>query len=255
MDLKILITGSTGQLGSALLQQLKSTEYNVKITSRRKPESTGQFEWVYSDLVSGEGLEEAVKDVDVIIHTATSPMKNSKIVDVSAFGKFVSNLPHIKHFIYPSIVGIEDIPFKYYRHKYEAEELVKNSIIPYSIVRATQFHSFVENTLISKPFFKRYFVPGSIKFQSVDVGEFANHLIRLIDKGPQGKTDDFGGPDILSLREMAELKIKINNETNKVVSFSLPGKLYDAFFEGKNTNDTQRIGKITFEEFLRQKRG
>jgi len=81
-------------LGSALLNQLTSPVYEVKLTSRRKPEFTGNFEWVYSDLLSGEGLEEAVKDVDVIIHSATSPIKNSRFIEVSGFEKFLSKLQH-----------------------------------------------------------------------------------------------------------------------------------------------------------------
>lgn len=246
-----MVTGSTGHLGSALLNQLTNSDYKVKVTSRRKPDSTDKFEWVYSDFLSGEGLEEAVKDVEVIIHAATSPQKNSKMIDVTGFGKFLSKLQHIKHFIYPSIVGIEDVPLKYYRHKLEAEELLKNSSIPFTIVRATQFHSFVESLLISKPLFNRYFVPRNIKFQSVDKGEFSNHLIDLINKDPQGRIDDFGGPSIMTLKEMAELKIKINNETNKVVSIPLTGKLYNSLLDGKNTNINQKIGKITFEEYLR----
>jgi len=240
-------------LGSALLNQLTSPDYEVKLTSRRKPEFTGNFEWVYSDLLSGEGLEEAVKDVDVIIHSATSPIKNSRFIEVSGFEKFLSKLQHIKHFIYPSIVGIEDIPLKYYKLKNEEEVLLKNSSIPYTIVRATQFHVFVENLLLSKPLFKRYIIPGGIKFQSVDVGEFANHLIGLIEMDPQGRADDFGGPDIMTLSEMAELKMKINNETKKVLNFSLPGKLYKSFFDGKNTNPIKKVGKITFEEYIRNK--
>ncbi len=247
------MTGSTGQLGSALLNQLKGSDYIVKITSRRKPEGIGHFEWVYSDLLSGEGIEEAVNDVDVIIHAATSPTKDSKNFEVTGFENFLSKLQHIKHFIYPSIVGIEEIPLKYYKLKYEAEELLKNSSIPYTIVRATQFHGFVENLLLSKPLFKRYIIPGNIKFQSVSVDEFAKNLIDFINKGPQGRTDDFGGPDIMTLREMAELKIKINNETNKVLSISLPGKLYKSFCGGKNTNSIQKVGKITFEEHLGKK--
>lgn len=248
--MRVLVTGSTGQLGSALLNQLKGSDYKVKITSRRKPERMGHFEWVYSDLLSGEGLEEAVKDVDVIIHAATSPTKNSKDIEVTGFENFLSKLKHIKHFIYPSIVGIEEIPLKYYKLKYKAEELLKNSSIPYTIVRATQFHDFIENLFLSKPLFKRYVIPGSIKCQSVSVDEFAKHLIDLINKGPQGRIDDFGGPVIMTLREMAELKIKINNETNKIFSISLPGKLYKSFCDGKNTNSLQKAGEITFEEHL-----
>ena len=250
--LKILVTGSTGQLGTALLKQLQGLDYQVKITSRRKPVGV-DFPWVYSDLLSGEGLEEAVKDVDVIIHAATSPIKNSKSIEVAGFGNLLSKLQHIKLFIYPSIVGIEKIPFHYYRLKYKAEELLKNSSVPYTIARATQFHSFVESLFISKPFFKRYIIPGRIKFQSVDINEFARYLIDLANKGPQGKLDDFCGPDIMTLREMAELKIKVNNETNDVLSIPFSGKLYNSLIEGKNTNPIQKKGIITFEEYLRNK--
>ena len=250
--MRILVTGSSGQLGSALLKQLKGSDHQVKITSRRKPEGV-DFTWVYSDLSSGEGLEKAVKDVDVVIHAATSPIKNSKNIEVVGFEKLLSKLHHIKLFIYPSIVGIEGIPFKYYRLKYQAEEILKNSSVPYTIARATQFHNFVENLFLSKPFFKRYIIPGKIKFQSVDVNEYAKRLIDLVDNGPQGKIDDFCGPEIITLREMAELKVKVNNETNDIASIPLSGKLYNSLVEGKNTNPMQKQGIITFEEYLKSK--
>jgi len=251
--LKILITGSTGKLGSALIKQMKGSGHDIKLTSRRKPDNAEEFNWVYSNLLSGEGLEEAIKDIEVIIHAATSPMKNTKDIEVLAFKKFLKKLDHVKHFIYPSIVGIENIPFSYYKHKYKAEELLKMSNVPHTIVRATQFHSFVENLLLSKTLFKRYFIPGEIKFQSVDVDEFANYLINLIDKMPEKKTIEFGGPEILTLKRMAEQKIKINNESNKVITFSFPGKLYTSLVEGKNTNPEKAIGKITFKQYLENK--
>ncbi|MGQ4666554.1 SDR family oxidoreductase [Metabacillus halosaccharovorans] len=251
--LKILVTGSTGKLGSALLNQLESSGYQIKLTSRRKPERIGNGEWVYSDLLSGEGLEEAVKDVDVIIHAATSPVKHSKIVEVSGFKEFLGKMQHIKYMIYPSIVGIGEIPFTYYKQKLEAEELLKNSSIAHTIVRSTQFHHFIENIFLSKPIFNRYIVPGNFKFQSVDVNEFAKHLIGLVEKGPQGRVEDFAGPEILTLKEMAKQKIKLNHEPNKVFSIALPGKLSKSFSDGKNTNPLRKLGRISFEEYLRDK--
>lgn len=251
--LKILVTGSTGQLGSALPNHLKNSGYKVKLTSRRKPDGFEDFEWTYSDLSSGEGLEEAVKDADVILHAATSPMKNSKSVEVSGFKELLKKTQHVKHFIYPSIVGIDEIPFNYYKLKLEAEELLKKSSIPHTIVRATQFHHFIDHLFLSKPFLKRYIVPGKFKCQSVDAGEFAEHLTGLVDKEPQGRAKDFGGPDVMTLREMAELKIKLNNEPNKVLSLSLTGKLYKSFCDGKNTNPARKMGKITFGEYLSEK--
>lgn len=252
-DVRVLVTGSTGYLGSALLFRLKDTEYKVKITSRKRPQDWQQLDWVYSDLVSGEGLEDAVKDVDVIIHAATSPMKNVKKVEIEGLGNLLSKLQHIQHFIYPSIVGIEEIPWKYYQHKLEAEELLSKRTVPYTIARATQFHGFVENLLLSKPFFNRYVIPGRWKVQSVDVHEFATHLIDLVNKGPQEKVEDFGGPEIMTIREMAEVKINTKKEENLVFDVSLPGRISKAFVEGKNTNINIKKGEITFEQFLRNK--
>jgi uncharacterized protein YbjT (DUF2867 family) len=254
INLKILVTGSSGHLGTVLLKTLSNSDYEVKLTSRRKPSFSQNFEWVYSDFMTGEGLDEAVKDVDVIIHTATSPMKNTKEIDVTGLEILLSKVQHIKHFIYPSIVGIDEIPFSYYRYKYEAEKLLNNHSIPYTIVRAAQFHSFVHNLFLSKPLFHRYFVPGKMKFQSVDTGEFANHLLDFIDKGPQGRVDDFCGPEIMTLREMAEQKIKINNESNQVMSIPLAGKLYKSLIQGKNTNESRKKGLVTFAEFLKNQR-
>ena len=81
------------------------------------------YEWVYSDLLTGDGLEEAVRDVDVIIHAATSPVKNSELIEVSGLERLLSKAQNIQHFIYPSIVGIDQIPYKYYKLKYKAEAL------------------------------------------------------------------------------------------------------------------------------------
>lgn len=103
--MNLLVTGSSGQLGSTLLKQLNSSDYQVKLTSRKKPEGIEHFEWVYSDLLTGEGIEEAIKDVDVIIHAATSPIKNSKIVEVSGFKEFIGKLHHIKHLFIRPLLG------------------------------------------------------------------------------------------------------------------------------------------------------
>ena len=87
----------------------------------------------------------------------------------------------------------------------------------------------------------------------MDVNEFASYLIDLIKKGHQGHLDDFCGPEILSLKEMAELKIKIKKESNTALTIPFSGKLYNALIEGKNTNPMQKQGLITYEEYLRNK--
>ncbi|WP_053367966.1 SDR family oxidoreductase [Bacillus sp. FJAT-27245] len=250
--MKILVTGATGKLGSALVDHLRESDNEIRLTSRKRPEYPGIFEWVYCDLKTGEGITDALKDVDVVLHAATSPLRDSTIIEVTGFERFLKEAGHVKHFIYPSIVGIEDIPMRYYKLKCEAEDLLKNSPIPYSIVRGTQFHHFVDQLFLSKPLLKRYILPGKFKFQSVDVSDFARHLIDILNAGPQGKSDDFGGPELLTLKEMALMKAKAMNEPAKVISIPIPGKLSNAFINGKNTNKAQKRGKTTFGEYLKK---
>ncbi len=252
--MQILVTGCTGRLGTALLQHLQESDYRVKITSRRKPEYDGTFAWVYSDLLTGEGVDEAVQDVEIVIHAATSPNQYTKEIEINGFRNLLKKLNKVKHFIYPSIVGIDYIPMKYFQYKLEAEQLLENSSIPYTIVRATQFHDYVEAMFLSKTYFNRYFIPGKIPFQSCAVEDYARHLIAFLDKDPQGRADDFAGPEIMTLKEMAELKIKVYRENNKIVSFALPGNLYKTFREGRGTNPERKLGKITFEQYLRKKK-
>lgn len=58
----------------------------------------------------------------------------------------------------------------------------------------------------------------------------------------------------MTLKEMANMKIAICKEKNKVLSLSMPGKLSKSYVEGKNTNHLQKIGIITFSEYLEKQK-
>jgi len=100
-----------------------------------------------------------------------------------------------------SIVGIDRIPFAYYQRKLAAERLIAESGVPFSILRATQFHSFVA-TLLNEasryPFVMP--IPSGFFVQSVAVEEVAARLCRAIDDGPCGRLRDFGGPEVLPVK-------------------------------------------------------
>src|SRR5260370_7781437 len=122
-----------------------------------------------ADLAIGTGLREAVAGVDVNIHAATNAgvtledatlsafiskalLRHDGSVDVQGTRLLLEYARNagVGHFIYISIVGVELIPFAYYRHKLQAEALVQGSAVPWSIARATQFHSLI-NGMIEQP--------------------------------------------------------------------------------------------------------
>lgn len=130
----ILITGGTGTLGKALSKLLTSQNITHTIGSRNN--TTNKTNWIKLDLLNKIGIKEAIKDKNTIFHLATDIKKDSVITQNLL--EALENKEMI-HFIYISIVGINKVPLTYYKRKLISENLIKQSGIPYSILRATQF--------------------------------------------------------------------------------------------------------------------
>ncbi|HEV2802602.1 MAG TPA: NAD(P)H-binding protein [Pyrinomonadaceae bacterium] len=252
--MKVLVTGGTGSLGRILVRALVREGHAVRIMSqraRRRPEMP-DVEWAQADLASGEGVREAVEGVETVFHLA-SDFNNPEAVDVSGTRRLVeaSREGRISHLVYISIVGIEDIPTNYYRRKREAERIIESSGVPHSIQRATQFHSFV-GSLLSKaarvPFVLP--LPANFKFQSIDEAEVAARLARCLADGPRGRLIDFGGPEVLTLDEMAEAWMEVNGIRKKLIRIPLPGAAAKALRAGKNTTPEGLRGMLRWREWL-----
>jgi len=144
-----LLTGATGTLGSALRPRLSAAGHEVRAASRSPPDDGGTAEWVEVDLATGAGLDAALDDVDVVVHAATAPRGDTEAVDVDGTRRLLTAATEeaVENVVYPSIVGIDDIPYSYYEHKLTAERLVADSDVPSTVLRATQFHSFVHDLL------------------------------------------------------------------------------------------------------------
>ena len=143
--MRVLVTGGSGRLGREFVPLLSAAGHSVRILSR--VQRTGpdlRLSHVVGDLTTGAGLTESVADIDAIVHLA-SDSRNAHAVDVEGTQRLVevARAAGVKHLLYCSIVGIDRIPFRYYECKLEAERLIAESRVPFSILRATQFHSFV----------------------------------------------------------------------------------------------------------------
>lgn len=178
------------------------------------------FEWKFLDLETGEGIHESLDGVEAIVHAATNPLKQN--VDVECTSRLLksSESQGIPHLIYPSIVGIESIPLSYYKNKRNAEQLIKDSFVPYTIQRMTQFHELVAGLLQTLFKFPITMMPGKLQFQSLDVKEAANRILTLYQNGPGGQVVDFTGPEVLILKEMYRSWKDVYPKKRLVVPFS-----------------------------------
>src|SRR5262245_59452514 len=136
--MKIAVFGGTGLIGSQVVERLKAAGHQAVPHSL----STGV------DIVTGQGVDDAVADADVVVNLTNSPTFDDASLDF--FRTSMTSLlaatekGGVGHFVVLSIVGVDQVPqLDYYRAKTLQEEILATGTIPYSIVRATQFMEFM----------------------------------------------------------------------------------------------------------------
>src|SRR5215204_4950837 len=124
-DTEILVTGGTGVLGSKVVERLWSGGIEPRVLSHSNRPGT-----VPGDLLTGEGLEAAVRGVDTIVHCASSPLRKARQTDVGGTERLleIAAKAGVSHVVLISIVGIDRVQYyHYYRVKLETERLVEGS--------------------------------------------------------------------------------------------------------------------------------
>ena len=245
---RVLLTGGTGTLGRRLRPRLEAAGHDVRILSRRPGPAVAQ-----GDLVTGAGLDDAARDIDVIAHCATSPFRRTRRTDVDGTQRLLDaagdSRPHV---VYVSIVGVDRIPFPYYQAKLATEELVGRSGLPHTILRATQFHE-----LLADLFGRLPILPAlrGVTLQPLDADECAARLAELVAGAPAGRVADIGGPHVRTMRDLARLYKDAWGSHRPVVGVPIAGKAARAFKAGHNVCPDNAYGKVTWEQWLMERFG
>ncbi|MBE1574794.1 SDR family oxidoreductase [Amycolatopsis roodepoortensis] len=244
----ILVTGGTGDLGREVVRRLVAGGRPVRIMSRRSRPADEPNEWARCDLKTGDGLVEAVTGVSAIVHCASTLGRGDEQVTrnlVEAAKR--AGGPHL---VYISIVGIDVIRFFYYDEKLACEKVIEESGLPWTVLRATQFHELVARMSSAQRRLPVTIVPSGFRFQPVSTGDVADRLVALVSGPPSGRVPDMGGPEVRSARDLAEAYQRSAGRRKPIVSLWLPGKAARAFRAGGNLTPENATGAGTFEEFL-----
>ena len=257
----ILVTGGTGDLGSKLVQRFLAAGDTVRILSRRPPPvaqgPSPETQWAQGDMETGAGLPDAVAGVDVVVHAATGGGTRAK-ADVPGTRNLLSACKQAgtPHFFYISIVGIEKIPLGYYKVKLECERLIEEAGVPWSNLRATQFHALMDGFL--RMFSRVPFVlpaPSPFKFQPIDTGEVADRMVEHANNGPSGRLPDIGGPEVLRFGDIAKTWLRARGKRRPVVNVPLMGGVARGFKAAYNCTPEHADGKVTWEQWLERRYG
>lgn len=249
--MRVLVTGASGRLGRVVLPRLRADGFAVRAVSRH-PRQDSTVDWKAADLATGEGLGAAVAGVEAVLHLASSPARRTEEVDVRGTRRLVeaAGQAGVSHLLYVSIVGVDRVPFGYYRHKLAAEREVTGGPVPWSILRATQFPGFLEELLRSASRFGPLIGDPAVLAQPVDPGEVAGRLAGMLAAGPSYAIEEFGGPQVLRFDEAARAWRAARRSRRPLLPVRIPGRLGRALRSGGLTTTATPTGTRTWADHL-----
>lgn len=213
--MQVAVVGGTGTLGRPVVRDLVARGHTVRVLSRSAPADPVAGTTHHAvDLVTGNGLDEALKGVYAVVNAASHRGLRSGRVLVSGVRTLLAaeQRARVGHHVDISIVGCERVPFSYYRTKTAQENVVTQGPIPWTLLRATQFHELLDEILAAAA--KARLEPrGGLRFQPVDVNAVAGKLAAAVEAGPSGRVPDVGGPAVHTLTELARARRAVVGES------------------------------------------
>jgi len=242
---RIAVAGGTGAVGTHVVEVARSRGHEVVVLSR----ATGV------DLVAGTGVADALAGVDAVVDVASvQTLKDTKSREF--FGAVTRTLlaaevaAGVAHHVALSIVGIDEAPHGYYAGKVLQEQLVTDGAVPWTILRATQFHEFASQVHGQVTLGPLVVVPR-MRSQTVAAVDVAERLVDLVEAGPSGRVADLGGPEVAAMPDLVRAWARVTGDRRRVVAVPLPGALGKAMRDGTLvTGPGADHGATTFQQWL-----
>lgn len=212
--------GASGLIGTLLVDLLTREGEEVVAASRRSG----------VDVLTNKGLAKALAGADTLVDVTNSPsFEDEDVMDF--FVGSTTNLvaaaraAGVGHYVALSIVGGDELPASgYLRAKVAQERIIASSGLPYTIVRATQFHEFaaaiVESMVVETDADEDdehdVRVPDAL-IQPIAATEVAAFLAEVAISPPRNHAVDIGGPEKISFARLAREVLSLRHDDQRVV--------------------------------------
>jgi len=244
--MKILVVGGTGLIGKDVSKKLTAAGHEVIIGSP----SCGV------DVISGEGLVKAMERTDVVIDLSNSASPDDQTA-LNFFRAAGENLishekkADVKHHLVLSIVGTDRATYiGYLQAKKEQEDIVKNSGIPYTIIRSTQFHEHM-TTLVAVQGTETEVNISTVDYQPIAATDVVDMVVKLALEEPKNGLVEIAGPERSLMTDFVKQYLEhiksgkklVQDDDNKYMFFEIPKDLLVPLAE-------YRSGQISFSDWL-----
>lgn len=245
--MKIVVIGGTGLIGTKLVKKLREQGHEVVAASPQSGVNS----------LTGEGLAEALKGAAVAVDVTNSPSWEDAAV-MNFFETSTRNLlkyeaaAGLGHHVALSVVGTDRmLASGFFRAKMAQENLIKDSSIPYSIVRATQFFEFVKGIADFSTEGNKVRLPSAL-IQPMAADDVASAVGRVATGSPVNGTVEVGGPEKFRLDELVRQALAAWKDPREVVADS-QARYYGVELS-ENTlvpGDDARLGATRFADWLK----
>lgn len=248
MNEKIFVTGGTGTLGSHAVPLLRAAGYDLRILSRSARENAAGVEYVTGDLLAGDGLDEALAGITTVLHMAGAPKGDDVATRNLAQAAARAG---VRHLVYISVIGADTVPVGWLRMKAAAEQAIKESGVPYTILRAAQFHDLTLKAVRAMAKLPVVPNPGGLRFQPVDARGVAARLVELVAGPPAGLVADIAGPEVIAMGDLVRSYVKAAGKHRVLMPVRIPGKAGKAYRAGDNlTLEGALVAPGSWADFL-----
>ncbi|MFB7476559.1 SDR family oxidoreductase [Kitasatospora sp. NPDC056184] len=245
----VLVTGGTGTLGRQVVPLLRrAAGQDVRVLTRNPRPAADGVGYAAGDLLTGEGVDAALAGVETVLHLAGDAKHDEAttrtLVDAA-------RRAGVRHLVYISVIAADLVPLGYFRAKHAAERIVAGSGIPFTTLRAAQFHDLTLRTAAAMA--KLPVVPAidGIRWEPVDARDVAERLVRLALDAPAGPVTDLAGPAVRSLGDLTRDYLAAAGKRRPTLPLRVPGKVGRCYREGVNlAAPGADRGARTWEAFL-----
>jgi uncharacterized protein YbjT (DUF2867 family) len=214
----LVITGANGPLGSLVARHLSATDLKVIGLSRKNAPAGFAGDWRICNLLDARQVKECFADIQSVVHCASNVQNPDE--DVQAMHNLIEASKQSGfHLVYVSICGIEKAAsvLEYYRTKIRNEETLHASGVPHTIVRISQFHSFLSMLLSHQAEGDRLEVPR-FTVQPIDTDFAAQQLASFALERPEGRSYNVHGPETLNSEQLGTAWCKARNALTLTVT-------------------------------------
>lgn len=247
----VAVVGGTGTIGAPVVAALLAGGAAVRVLTRNPTGVPAGAEHRHVDLISGEGLAEALAGADAVVDAVNSNRKSKKtLVEGTARLLEAGGAAGVGHHLTISIVGIEHIPSSYYRDKVAQEAAVEGGPVPWSILRATQFHQLLD---MAFGYAARVGLrpTGAGKLQPIDPRVVAERIADAALAPPAGRLPDIAGPKIETISELGAAWASARDRRRLPLRIPSIGKAAKALAAGTLCAPDRAAGGEDFKEWLR----